>query len=574
MKTLRKIWNTVSELGLVKTNPDLNNQSIIYCNKIALIAALIVLLNIIVFSFLNFYFYAFIYFLFFLLILPVFLLNYHFFHLAASFYLVLYSNIGTFLLCSITGKEAGNYIYFIDVLLLNFFIFSYEHKRFILYNFFITGLLMIILDITNYSLLLDSKLTIFDQSKIFQISLLSTAIFMFFCIYSIIKIRNKMEIAFNEEEDTLKLILNHSPLGIVILDESRKIISYNINFKNIFIKFGIYEIKIGRELTEYIPDQEKGNLYHYLNLVEQGNIIQIEKNFKTEYTSHWFDLTVSSIKTENINNRIVITLLDITDRKELEIESQIAREKAIAVNHSKSHFLSTISNQIRKVMNDINISLQNLSERNPRTDQILILDKLNKSSLTLNRLIDGILDYTAIESGNLQIGNSKLDLKSELLSIRDLFIDRVQEKGIDFIFIVDEDIPKYVMAEPAWIRQILSHLLRNSLHFTEKGKIIFNASILKNSETKVTIRFSISDTGRGISKKTLRQLVQNFREPETQYIKNRPSFRLGFTVIKRLLALFDSHIYIESELGKGSNIYFSIEFIKMNHSGIEILGGW
>lgn len=574
MKTLKAIWKKISELGLTTTHFSLSNQSILYCNKIAAIIFINILLNILLFFLIGLYSYLYIYSLFLIFLIPVFFLNYFRFPTSASFYLVLFCNVGTFLLCSITGKESGNYMFFIDVILLNFFIFNFSQRKFILYNFFITGIFMIILEVTNYSLLLDKNLSIYDQGRIFQVGLLSTGIFMFFCIYNIINIRNKMEMAVSEEEDTLRLILNYSPLGIVLLNESRKIVSCNINFKNIFSKIGIFEITIGKDFIEYIPENEKANFNHYLILAEKGSVIQVEKNFKNEYTSYWFDITVSAIKTEEIQNKIVITLVDITDRKELEIESQIAREKAVAVNQNKSQFLSTISNQISKIMDDVNISLKNLSDKNPRIDQILVLDKLNRSSETLNRLISGILDYTAIESGNLHRGDTRLDLKTELYNIRDLFIERMQEKGNILIFIVDEEIPKYVRAEAAWIRQIISHLLKNSLNYTENGRVTFSSSILKNNNDKILIRFSIADTGRGISKKALRQIIDNFREPEIYYMKNKTSFRLGFTVVKRLLALFNSHIYIESEIGKGSNVYFSIEFLKINSNEIEFTSGW
>ena len=97
------------------------------------------------------------------------------------------------------------------------------------------------------------------------------------------------------EEGNLKSIFDYSQLGIAVLNQNQKILSFNINFQNYIDKISTIKIEIHNEFTNYFPESEKLNFANYFNLAKEGKIIRIEKNFKVEYFSYWFDITFSPV---------------------------------------------------------------------------------------------------------------------------------------------------------------------------------------------------------------------------------------------------------------------------------------
>jgi PAS domain S-box-containing protein len=228
-------------------------------------------------------------------------------------------------------------------------------------------------------------------------------------MYSIASSHTKIENQLQNEEKTLKSIFNFSPLGIALLNTEKQIVSFNINLKNTLSKITNLEININQNILNYFPENEQLNFENYFNLARDGRIIRIEKNFKSEYTSFWFDITFSPVLGNNkVFHNIVLTLVDITKRKQLEIDAQIAKDKAEMANASKSHFMSTMSKEIRTPMNEIIGITQGLISENPRQDQIDHLKVLVSSSENLSNLINDILNYDNIEASKANLKHLKI----------------------------------------------------------------------------------------------------------------------------------------------------------------------
>lgn len=410
MNRVKSLWIKISEIGLDKKDSQpIHSRSIIYCNKFSLVIALLLIQNVLSDAYHKLFAYSVLDLILLLFLLPVFFLNKFRFYTIASIYLVSYCNIGIFILDSITGKESGNYIYYLDVILLNFFIFNYSQKRIILINFIITSLLMICLELTDHSLFLDKSLADPDKNYLFNIAIISNGCFMFFCMYSIVSSHTKIENQLQYEEKTLKSIFNFSPLGIALLNSKKQIVSFNINLKNTLSKITNLEISTNQNILNYFPENERLNFENYFNLARDGRVIRIEKNFKSEYTSFWFDITFNPVLGNNkIFHSIVLTLVDITKRKQLEIDAQIAKDKAEMANTSKSYFMSTMSIEIRTPMNEIIGMTQGLIAENPRQDQIAYLKILASSSENLSNLINDILNYDNIEATTTNLKHLKI----------------------------------------------------------------------------------------------------------------------------------------------------------------------
>lgn len=572
MNGLKLLWIKLSQIGLedryIISHPA---RLILNCNRLTIIVGLILLLNLVFYGFYGLSSYAFFHFVLILLLLPVFILNKSQLFTSASLYLIYFCNFGIFCLDSMTGKAAANYVYFINVILLNFFIFNYSQKYLMFLNFIITSLLMIILEYTNHSLFFDSQLTLLDQKYIFLFTIISNTILIFFSMYCITMNQAKTEDLLQEEEKILNCIYNFNPLGIALINRDKRIKSYNLNFKNNIKRLSGQEIQIGDEFTQYLPERERVNFDNYFNLTLEERIIRIEKNFKMDYTSLWFDIMLSPIILEKKCNGVVLSFLDISERKNLEINSHIAKEKAEVANVAKSHFLSTVSNEIRSPMNDVIEITNNLLESNPFPEQIPRLFELKSSTENLLHLINDILDYEIIEVDSVKSGFIQFDFISTFLFVREFYQNRIQQKGLDFKYYVDDRIPKNLVGDPVRLRQIIMHLLNNSIKFTDKGEISFRADLKELNKENITIIFSIRDTGNGIATKKLEKIVQEINEGDARKIVSSRTFGLGFTIIKKLLELLGSKISIESEAGVGSKFTFNVMFYLPGNSKVETL---
>lgn len=394
MNKIKSYWKRISELGLdKKETQSIESRSIVYSNQFSLIIALLLLQNILFNALYGLFLYSFIDFFLILFLLPVFLLNKYQFYTSAGIYLVSFANLGIFIVDSMLGKESGNYMYYISVILLNFFVIDSSKKRIIIINFLFTSLLLISLELTGHSLFLDKTLTISHQQYLFSITLITNSSFITFCLYRIVYNRSNIELELQNEERTLKSIFNFSPLGIALLGKDKTIESFNINFKNNLSKITNLEIQTNKNFMDFISENEIQNFKNYFHLIEEGKTIRIEKNFKTDFTSNWFDITFSPILgNDNLCNKIVLTFVDITKRKQLEMEAEIAKEKAETANTSKSQFLSSMSREIGTPMKEITVLANTLIVEYPRKDQRESLNELRSSSEKLLLLINDIVN--------------------------------------------------------------------------------------------------------------------------------------------------------------------------------------
>ncbi|NCD67941.1 ATP-binding protein [Mucilaginibacter agri] len=241
-------------------------------------------------------------------------------------------------------------------------------------------------------------------------------------------------------------------------------------------------------------------------------------------------------------------------------ELEIARQRAEKSSQAKSEFLSTMSHEIRTPLNAV-IGMTNLLMMgNPRHDQKENIDILKFSANNLLAIVNDVLDFNKIESGKIVFENIRFNLDELMHNICGGQQIKASEKGLDFHLHVDEQL-KYrnVIGDPTRITQVIFNLVSNAIKFTEQGNIWVNVTCIEDRHDRVTISFSIKDTGIGIRKENLQSIFEAFAQESSTTTREYGGTGLGLAIVKRLLELQGVNMYVESKLGAGSEFSFNME---------------
>ncbi len=263
--------------------------------------------------------------------------------------------------------------------------------------------------------------------------------------------------------------------------------------------------------------------------------------------------------------QIVITFIDITALKQ-------AEKIAMAASRAKSDFLANMSHEIRTPLNAV-IGLSYLLSQTPlEKRQSDYLHKIHSSANGLLGILNDILDFSKVEAGRMELERVEFSLRTVVDELIAMFGVPTREKGLELVLDVAPDIPHYLLGDPLRLRQVLVNLCSNAVKFTSEGQIVVRVDRLDRSDDTALLRFSVSDTGLGMSADQVAGLFSPFTQADVSTTRKYGGTGLGLSISQALVGKMGGRIEVESTPDEGSRFSFAVSFACSAHSTVPPSG--
>ena len=321
---------------------------------------------------------------------------------------------------------------------------------------------------------------------------------------------------------------------------------------------------LGCHILERIAPEDAEQLVHLFKLDHtQDATANFQARFKhKDGRLIWTETSARIMRQDNEPTGFLAVTRDIGQRKELEHQLRDARDTAEANTRAKSAFLANMSHEIRTPMNGV-IGMSNLLLQTPLSDeQRDFSETIRNSAESLLVILNDILDFSKIEAGKLQFDHADFDLSQMIEDTLELMASRASAKHLELACFVPQEITNHLRGDAGRIRQVILNLLGNAIKFTEKGEVILNVSLEKETNSDLQLRFEISDTGIGISPEIQATLFLPFAQADTSTTRKYGGTGLGLVISKQIVELMHGQIGVESLPHRGSTFWFTIKIEK------------
>lgn len=367
------------------------------------------------------------------------------------------------------------------------------------------------------------------------------------------------ELALSEAH--FKALFDGATIGILNLDRRGVILDCNEQF--------CLDMEQSREqlrntsIFELISPQDRESAKQQFTDVREGRIdhYRAERSFiRPSGTPLWMAVNVSALLDDQQQfESAVVSMVDMTELKVLADKLRIAKEQADAASKAKGDFLANMSHEIRTPMNAIIGMSQLCLQTALAPKQQHYLEKIERASQSLLAIINDILDFSKIEAGKMDIESTPFQLDSLLEELSDMFSEKAAEKPLELLFAVAPNVPRHLVGDALRLRQVLINLINNAIKFTDRGEVLLSLSLQEQHQQAVVLRFSVRDTGIGLTREQQAKLFDSFTQADSSTTRKYGGTGLGLAICKQLVELMGGTIGVESQLGHGSTFYFSVK---------------
>ncbi|MCK6555162.1 ATP-binding protein [Candidatus Binatia bacterium] len=392
------------------------------------------------------------------------------------------------------------------------------------------------------------------------------------------------EARLRDSEERFRSAFDNAPIGVALLSPTGKFLQVNRSLCSL-LGYAPDEL-LGKSVNQitHRDDIDQDRLQQQQMLAGEIAHCRMEERYIDNAGEPvWVLRSVSLVRDANeVPMHFIVQVEDIGQRKAAEAEMQRAKEAAEAASRAKGDFLATMSHELRTPMNGIIGMAGLLLDTEMNSEQHEYAETVRDSAEALLTIVNDILDFSKIEAGRIELEHVDFDLRSTVDDVIDLLAGQARGKGLRLSASAAQGIPALVRGDPGRVRQILLNLIGNAVKFTNSGSVSVEvgvnpaASDRERPATKddqpppagdtprpaagVAIRFTVRDTGIGISPEAQQRLFQSFSQADASTTRKYGGTGLGLAISRRLAELMGGSVGVDSVVGKGSTFWFTVPF--------------